>query len=261
MNSQSINVIVTGASGMVGEGVLNECLHHPSVGSVLVVGRRPCGVQHPKMKEVLIDDFFKTERIRDDLQDYQACFFCLGVSSIGKKEDEYRRLTYDLTLGFAKTFLSVSPDSVFCYVSGSGTDSSEKGKSMWARIKGKTENDLAKLSFKKTFLFRPGYIHPTPGLRNTLSMYRYVTWAYPFWRKFFPGFVSTLREVGLAMVHVALREFDKTILEVPDINACAKAEEIYLQQLPTIKDSDSNQEVVSGGVLPNRDLKKNLGCG
>jgi len=261
MNSKSINVVVTGASGMVGEGVLNECLHHPEVGSVLVVGRRTCGLQHPKMKEVLLDDFFNPESITEDLRGYQACFFCLGVSSIGKKEDEYRKLTYDLTLGFAKTFVSVNPDSVFCYVSGSGTDSTEKGKSMWARVKGKTENDLTRLSFKKAFLFRPGYIHPTPGLRNTLPMYRYVTWAYPFWRKFFPGFVSTLREVGLAMIHVASRDYGKTILEVPDINACAKAEEIYLGQLTEIKVSDTNPEITSGGVLPNRDLKKNLGCG
>lgn len=261
MNSKSIGVVVTGASGMVGEGVLHECLHHPAIGRVLVVGRRPCGVKHPKMKEIMLEDFFKPEVIKTDLTGYQACFFCLGVSSLGKSEEAYRKLTYDLTLGFARTFLSASPESVFCYVSGSGTDSSEKGRSMWARVKGKTENDLIQLSFKKTFLFRPGYIHPTPGLRHTLPMYRYVMWAYPFWRKFFPGFVSTLREVGLAMIHVASEEYKKAILEVPDIVFCAEAEEIILKQLAENHYSPPDSDSQPQGVLPDLDLKKNLGCG
>src|SRR5512133_1123004 len=146
-----IKAIVFGATGMVGEGVLHEALKHPAVDAVLVIGRRSCGVDHPKLKEIIHKDFFDYSSIENQLRGYNACFFCLGVSSIGMKEDEYRRLTYDLTMAAAIALSRLNPDMVFCYVSGAGTDSSEQGRSMWARVKGKTENDLMKLPFKAVY--------------------------------------------------------------------------------------------------------------
>src|SRR5580704_15421272 len=162
--NKSVNAIITGATGMVGEGVLHECLLHPQVESVLVINRKPCGVVHPKLKEIIHNNFFDLSSIKDQLTGYNACFFCLGVSSVGMKEPEYYKLTYTLTLGFAETLARLNPDMVFEYISGAATDSTEKGRSMWARVKGKTENELAKLPFKKEYNFRPGYMHPTPGL-------------------------------------------------------------------------------------------------
>jgi uncharacterized protein YbjT (DUF2867 family) len=161
-----IRAIITGASGMVGEGVLHECLLDPQVEAVLVIGRKPCGTVHPKLKEIIHADFFDISPIANQLSGYNACYFCLGVSSVGMKEPEYYRLTYTLTLNVAQTLSKCNPDMTFCYVSGASTDSTEKGRSMWARVKGKTENDLMKLPFKQVFAFRPGYMHPTPGLKN-----------------------------------------------------------------------------------------------
>jgi len=205
---------------MVGEGVMHECLSQPEIEKVGVVVRKSCGVTHDKLVEILLPDFFQPETVAAQLSGYDACFFCLGVSSIGMKEAEYTSLTHTLTTGFAKTFLNQNPDAVFIYVSGSGTDSSEKGKSMWARVKGRTENDLIKMSFHAAFMFRPGYIHPAKGMQFTQPMYRYVAWAYPFWRTFFPGFVSTMKELATAMIFVTLKGYNKNILEVKDINRC-----------------------------------------
>ena len=216
-----VRAIITGATGMVGEGVLHECLQHADVEAVLVVGRRSCGISHPKLKEVLVKDFFTLEPIEKDLTGYNACFFCLGVSSVGLKEDAYTHLSYDLTLNFANVVVKQNKDLTFCYVSGAGTDSSEKGKSMWARVKGKTENDLMKLSFKKAYLFRPGYMHPTPGLKNTLKMVKALSWLYPIVKVLTPNFVSTLAQVGLAMIHTVTKTYVKNILEVPDIKKLA----------------------------------------
>ncbi|MBL8018287.1 MAG: NAD-dependent epimerase/dehydratase family protein [Leptospirales bacterium] len=216
-----IRAIVTGATGMVGEGILHECLAHPDVEQVLIINRRPSGVSHPKLKEIIHANFFDVTSLEDQLRDYNACFFALGVSSVGLKEDEYRKLTYDLTLHFAGILARLNKDMTFCYVSGSGTDSSEKGKSMWARVKGKTENDLLKLPFKGSYMFRPGYMHPTRGLKNTLKMVHAVSWLYPIARPLFPGFVCTLKEVGLAMIQCAKSGYTKPIIEVPDIVALA----------------------------------------
>jgi len=157
---------VTGATGMVGEGVLHECLKHQEVEQVLVINRKPCGVAHPKLKEIIHTDFFDITPILPELSGFNACYFCLGVSSVGLPEAEYRRLTYDLTLHVAAQLAQINPSITFCYVSGAGTDSTEKGKSMWARVKGKTENDLMKLPFKKVYAFRPGYMHPTRGFKK-----------------------------------------------------------------------------------------------
>jgi NAD dependent epimerase/dehydratase family len=218
-----MRTIITGATGMVGEGVLHECLQHPDVEAVLVLGRKSCGVQHAKLTEILHSDLSDISSLKDRIAGYDACFFCAGVSSVGLSEEEYTRITYTLTLNFAQTLVSVNPSMTFCYVSGSGTDSSEQGRSMWARVKGKTENDLFKLPFKHVFAFRPGYMHPTPGLKNTLSFVKYVSWLYPIVRMLTSNVASTLAEVGIAMISVAQHGSDKRILEVRDIIALGKA--------------------------------------
>ncbi|MEO8447789.1 MAG: NAD-dependent epimerase/dehydratase family protein [bacterium] len=212
-----MKVIITGASGMVGEGVLYECLNDPRVSGVLVVGRKPCGHTHPKLTELIKSDLYDLSGIESQLKNYDACFFCLGTSSIGMKEEDYFKITNTLTLNFAKTLTRLNPDMTFCYVSGKSTDSSEKGKLMWARVKGKTENDLMKLPFKSVYNFRPGYLQPTKGLKNTLGAYKYFSWMYPVIRPLFPNYVGTLRELGLAMINSADKGFDKHVLEVKDI--------------------------------------------
>lgn len=217
-----IRAIVTGATGMVGEGVLHECLQSPDVEAVLIINRKPSGMSHPKLKEIIHANFFDMSPIQAELGGYNACYFCLGVSSVGMKEEEYTQMTYTLTLHVAETLSKLNPDMTFCYVSGSATDSTEKGRSMWARVKGKTENDLMKLPFKAVYNFRPGYMHPTPGLKNTLPYYKYLSWMYPVVRKVFPNFVSTLAELGQAMLNVTLRSYSRPILEVKDIVATAK---------------------------------------
>ena len=214
---QKIRAIITGATGMVGEGVLHECLMHPAVESILVINRKPCGVTHPKLKEIIHADFFDLSAKEPELTGFNACYFCAGVSSVRMKEPEFTRLTYALTLHVAETLSRLNHDMVFCYVSGSGTDSSEKGRMMWARVKGKTENDLMKLPFRGVYAFRPGFMLPTKGLKNVLPSYKYVTWLYPALRQLFPNFLGTLSEVGKAMIHVTLRGYNKHVLEVRDI--------------------------------------------
>ena len=217
-----LKVIITGVTGMVGEGVMHEALQHPDVESVLVATRKPSGVSHPKLKEIIIPNFFDLSSIESELAGYNACFFCLGVTSIGKKEDEYRKLTYDLTMNFAKAVSKQNSDMTFCYISGAGTDSTENGKLMWARVKGKTGNDLMKLPFKQVFAFRPGFIQPTKGLKNTLKLYKYVTWAIPVLRFLFPTAVISLKEIGIAMINVSRNGYPKPVLEVKDIAEAAQ---------------------------------------
>ncbi|UCH66397.1 MAG: NAD-dependent epimerase/dehydratase family protein [Ignavibacterium sp.] len=218
-----IKAIITGATGMVGEGVLHECLLYPTVESVLVINRKPCGVKHEKLKEILHKDFLDISAIENELSGYNACYFCMGISSVGKKEDEYKRITYDLTMNFANTLVKLNPGMTFCYVSGVGTDSTEKGRSMWARVKGKTENDLMKLRFKAAYMFRPGYIQPSKGLRNTYKMYKVLAPIYPLIKLLFSKYVTTLREIGLAMINVTLYGSDKKVLECKDIIQQSKA--------------------------------------
>ncbi len=218
----SIKAIITGATGMVGEGVLHVCLNSPEVESVLVVNRRSCEVDHPKLKEIIHKDFMNLTAIEAQLKGYNACYYCAGVSSVGKKEDEYRRITYDLTLNLANTFLKLNPGSVFTYVSGVGTDSSEKGKSMWARIKGKTENDILKLPFKYAYAYRPGYIQPIKGLKNTYKAYKFLSPFYPICEILFPKYVGTLEDLGNSMINVTLNGYDKKALECVDIRKTGK---------------------------------------
>jgi uncharacterized protein YbjT (DUF2867 family) len=217
-----MKVIVTGATGMVGEGVLQECLLHPEVKVVLVINRKPCGTKDPKLSEIILPDFFDLSGIQAQLAGYDACFFCLGVSSVGLSENEYTRLTHTLTLHFASALIAQNPGMVFCYISGAGTDSTEKGRSSWARVKGRTENDLMKLPFRKVFLFRPGFIEPGPGLHNTLRSYKYFFWLIPIVRRFAPNWICTLKEIGLAMIHTVLKGYDKNVLEVSDIKKLAQ---------------------------------------
>ena len=217
-----IRAILTGASGMVGEGVLHECLNHESVESVLVIGRRPCGTSHPKLREIIHTDFYDLSPIESQLVNYNACFFCLGVSSVGLKEQEYYRLTYELTMNFAGTLSKLNQGMTFCYISGSGTDSSEKGRLMWARVKGKTENDLKKLPFKSVYNFRPGMIEPTKGLKNTLPYYKWLGWLLPVFRLLTPGFISSLKELGQSMINSVRSGYIKDTLEVKDIKILAE---------------------------------------
>lgn len=217
-----IKAIITGATGMVGEGVLHESLQHPDIEAVLVIGRKPCGVNHPKLKEIIHQDFFDITPVLNQVRDYNACYFCLGVSSVGMNEPEYFKMTHTLTLNFAEKLSKVNPEMTFCYISGSATDSTEKGSSMWARVKGKTENDLIKLPFKAVYNFRPAFMLPTKGLKNTLSYYKYVTWMYPIGHRLFPNYFSTLAELGLAMINSSIKGYSKQILEVKDILAMSK---------------------------------------
>jgi len=220
--NQKIKVILTGSTGMVGEGVLHECLQHPEVDVVLVINRRPCGVTHPRLKEIIHPDFFDLSSVESRLSGYNACFFCAGVSSVGMKEPEYTRLSYTLTMNVAQSLSRLNPGMTFCYVSGAGTDSSEKGRMMWARVKGRTENELMKLPFRAAYAFRPVFMLPTKGLKNALPYYKYVTWLYPVARPLFPNYFITLKELGLSMINCALFGYDKKVLEAKDIVKLAK---------------------------------------
>jgi uncharacterized protein YbjT (DUF2867 family) len=218
-----IRAIITGATGMVGEGVLHECLQHPDVEKVLIINRKPSGFSHPKLSEIVHGNFLDLSPVSAQLSGYNACYFCLGVSSVGMKEPEYHRLTYELTMHMATLLSKSNPDMVFCYISGAGTDSTES-KSMWARVKGKTENHLMKLPFKKAYMFRPGFIEPTKGLKNTLKVYNYIGWLIPIMRSLSPGLICSLREIGLAMINAVKIGYDKQVLEVKDIKALAAKE-------------------------------------
>jgi hypothetical protein len=204
---------------MVGEGVLLECLADSRISEVLSVSRRTTGMSHPKLKEYLVPDFLSLKEDDENLKSYDACFFCAGVSSVGMKEAEYSRNTYDTTLHFAKVLAHRNPNMIFIYVSGAGTDSSEKGRLMWARVKGRTENALLKLPFKSVYNFRPGFMKATPGQKRLLSLYKYFAWIYPFLKRVYPNGVSTLQQVGQAMIKCLTVGSDKQILEVKDINA------------------------------------------
>jgi uncharacterized protein YbjT (DUF2867 family) len=218
----TIKPIITGATGMVGEGVLLECLSHPEVDQVLVINRKPGGVSHPKLREIIHPDFFNLAPIASQLTGYNACFFCLGVSSVGMSQEEYRHITYDLTLSVARLLAGSNPELTFCYVTGAGTDSSERGRVAWARVKGATENALLRL-FHHGYMFRPGFMKPTPGQRNAKSYYQLIGWLYPIGRALYPAGFCTLQEVGQAMINAVRKGYPKPILEVKDIVTLAKA--------------------------------------
>jgi uncharacterized protein YbjT (DUF2867 family) len=217
-----MRVVIFGATGMVGAGALLECLDDPRVDAVLVVGRRPGGVRHPKVTEVLHTDFFDYAPLRQQFAGCDACFFCLGVSSAGMSEDAYRHLTYDLTLAAAQEMVAANPRMVFCYVSGEGTDSTERGRVMWARVKGRTENALLGLSFKAAYMLRPAYIQPLRRVRSRTPLYQAFYTAlgflYPVLRRVAPRFVTTTVNVGRALIRVAIEGAPHKILNSDDIN-------------------------------------------
>jgi uncharacterized protein YbjT (DUF2867 family) len=216
-----MNVILFGASGMVGQGVLRECLLDPDVEKILSIGRSRTGLQHAKLREIVHQDIANLAPIEDQLRGYDACFFTLGVSSAGMKEADYRRITYDLTLGAARTLAALNPEMTFIYVSGMGTDSA--GRSMWARVKGETENALLRLPFKAAYMFRPGFIQPLHGIKSKTALYR-IPYAIlgPFnslFLKFFPKYATTTEVLGRAMIKAARQGAPKKVLESQDINA------------------------------------------
>ena len=216
MDKENLKVILTGSTGMVGEGVLYQCLEHPAVAKVLAINRRPCEILHNKLEEILHSDFMDLSPIEDKLQGYNTCFFCAGVSAVGMKETDYFRITHTLTLGFAETLSRLNQDLTFCYISGAGTDSREKGRLMWARVKGKTENDLLKLPFN-AYNVRPAFMKPRPEALHAPKLYRYIPWVHTLGRKIFPNGFSSTDELGTAMIQVALQGYPKRILEVSDI--------------------------------------------
>lgn len=216
-----MNVIVTGATGMVGKGVLLECLDHPDVQQVLSIGRRPLGIEHPKLKELLHKDFSEFASVSEQLQGYDACYACMGVSAAGMNEAKYTKMTYGYTMALANELVKLNPQMTFTYVSGEGTDSTEKGRQMWARVKGKTENDIIKLGFKQAFAFRPGAIIPLRGIMPSSKIYRtglkYLKWLIYAIKKVAPNSVVNTAQIGLAMINVTKRGYDKSVIRPADI--------------------------------------------
>ncbi|WP_321370323.1 NAD-dependent epimerase/dehydratase family protein [uncultured Draconibacterium sp.] len=216
-----MKVIVTGATGMVGKGVLLECLDHKSVEKVLVIGRNPVDVTHPKLEELIHNDFSDFSTVKEQLAGYDACFLCMGISSVGMKENDFKKITYDYTLSLAGELLLLNPETTITYVSGEGTDSSEKGRVMWARVKGKTENDLIKLGFKQAFMFRPGFIIPLRGIKSRTKayqfMYDYFMWLVRLFKALAPNAVVNTTQVGKAMINCTLYGYNAVIIKPKDI--------------------------------------------
>ncbi|WP_020530977.1 hypothetical protein [Flexithrix dorotheae] len=221
-----MKVIVTGATGMVGKGVLLECLDHADITGVLSISRNPLGINHPKLTEIIHKDFSEFASISDKLAGYDACYACMGVSAAGIDESKYTKLTYDFTLALAKELIKINPDFTFNYVSGQGTDSSEKGRSMWARVKGKTENDLLKLGFKQAFMFRPGGIIPKRDIQPSDKMYRFLInnlkWLLKILKGLFPNSIVDTTQIGQAMINVTLKGYEKKVLKPADILTLAE---------------------------------------
>lgn len=207
---------------MVGEGVLLECLNHPEVEQVLALNRKPGGVSHPNLRELIHTDFFDLAPIESQLIGYDACFFCLGVSSVGMSKEEYKHITYDLTLNVGQLLARFNPEMTFCYVTGAGTDSSEQGRVAWARVKGATENALLRI-FKRSYMFRLAFTKASSGQKNVKRYYKFFAWLYPIGRGLYPAGFCTLQEVGRAMINAATKGYPEQILDVKDIVKLAKA--------------------------------------
>jgi len=206
---------------MIGEGILLECLNDERISTILSVSRKPTGKVHPKLKEYIVSDFLSLKEDDEMLKGYDACFFCAGISSIGISAADYERISYDTTLQFARA-VGPNPNMSFIYVSGSGTDSTEKGRLHWARVKGKTENDLMKLPFKQAFGFRIGIVEIAKGQTNVLPFYKYVSWLIPILKIISPNILNTMKEVANAMIHVSEEGFEKNIIYVKDIHHISK---------------------------------------
>ncbi|WP_367868649.1 epimerase [Pedobacter sp. WC2423] len=214
-----MKIILTGATGMAGQGVLLECLQNNAITAILMVNRKHLDIIHPKLKELLVPDFLKIADYSDALKSYDACFFCAGISSVGMNEEKYTVITYDTTLQFAKTLVAINPAMVFNYITGASTDSTEKSKMMWARVKGKTENELMKLPFKGQYNFRPGGMSPVKGQKNAKMRYVIIV---NIIRVFSPKSIISLNELGQAMIHAVRNGYPKQVLEISDIKKLAK---------------------------------------
>lgn len=216
-----MKVIVTGATGMVGKGVLLECLDHPEITEVLSISRKNLPMQHPKLKELIHGDFTNFEPVASQLAGFDACYHSMGVSSAGMSEEDFTRLTYDVSMSLAKSYQKNNPDGVFTYVSGVGTDSTEKSRTMWARVKGKTENDLLKLGFKGAYMYRPGGIIPLRGIKSSTRMYQffydYFMWLLNLIKWLSPNSVVNTTQIGASMINVTIGGYEKTVLEPKDI--------------------------------------------
>jgi uncharacterized protein YbjT (DUF2867 family) len=217
-----MKVILFGATGMVGQGALRECLVDPAVERVLTIGRNPTGQRHAKLREIRHDNFLDYSAIESDLVGYDACFFCLGISSVGLSEERYRHITYDFTLAAARTLSKLNPAMVFIYVTGRGTDSTAQGQLMWARVKGETENELLKLPFKAAYMFRPAAIQPLHGIKSKTAWYQAIyAVAAPLFgllKRVAPKYITTTEQIGRAMIKVARDGYPKAVLESDDIN-------------------------------------------
>lgn len=207
-----MKIIITGATGMVGEGVLYTSIYDSRVSEIVLISRKKSGYDHLKVREIIVDDFFNLGTQINELHNYDACYFCLGVSSVGMEKSLYEKLTYDLTLNFAKCLEPNNPNIVFIYVSGQGTDSTEKSGTHWARVKGKTENELMKLNFRNVYGFRPGFIRPIYGLKYTHNYYKYIGWLYPLGRMIYPEGFSSLKEIALAMLELSTHPISQKII-------------------------------------------------
>jgi len=221
-----LNVLLTGATGMIGRGVLLECLKSDNVESVLSIGRSPSGEKHPKLKELNLKDFKELENHSEQLKEYNACFFCLGISAAGISEEQYSSVTFSMTKDFADALVGVKSDMVFIYISATGADGTEEANISWARIKGKTENMIFRKGFRSAYMFRPGFIEPLDGITSRTTLYR---WLYilmkpitPLFKKLFPDMVTDTRRIGQAMIKIAKQGYSKTLLENKDINDAAK---------------------------------------
>ena len=222
-----MKAVIFGTSGMVGQGVLRECLLEAEITQVLSVVRSATGQSHAKLREVVHADFLDFSRIEGELTGYDACFFCLGVSSAGMTEEQYTRITYGITMAAATTLAKLNPEMTFEYISGTGTDSTEKGRSMWARVKGRTENALLALPFKAAYMFRPGFIQPLHGIKSKTRAYQIfyavTTPLLPVLKAVFPQYVTTTERLGRAMIAVAKRGYPKKVLEMRDINSVSES--------------------------------------
>lgn len=217
------NVIITGSTGMVGKGVLLECLESPEIDRILIINRSPIGMSHPKLTELLLTDFLQIAELKDQLQGYDACCYCMGISAVGLDEEKYTRITYNTTKAFADVLYSLHPDTVFIYVSGAGTDSSGQGRLMWARVKGRTENMILNKGFKDAYAFRPGFILPEKGIKSRTSWYNTI---YFIMQPFFfllkgLNSVTTTTKIGQAMINILQKPAEKKILGNSEINRVA----------------------------------------
>jgi uncharacterized protein YbjT (DUF2867 family) len=222
-----MNILIFGATGMVGQGVLRECLLDPNVQLVETIGRSATGVQNPKLREIVHPDLWNYASIESDLKNFDACFFCLGVGSAGMAEKDYERLTYGITIAAAETLCRLNPKMIFIYISGTGTDSSEKGRMMWARVKGKTENALLRMPFAAAYMFRPGFIEPAHGEISRNKLYRALFTVakplLPLLRRLFPNHILTTEQIARAMLNLVTHPYPKHILDIKDIRAAAQS--------------------------------------